>query len=369
MQPKQIDTLTSLRFLAAASVVVAHMMGSIVPPFFSGAPLALGVSFFFVLSGFILTYAYQGRFDARRFYISRFARLWPVHIVTGLLAFVLLSPFLAKHPEWLAPSIANVLLLHAWVPVVGYVFSHNAVSWSISAEMFFYLLFPVVRGRWLKLAFAATILGTATTLAVLDTVPIPQGQPNIWSFSPSNLVLQHPVMRLLEFLVGIATCRLYLSSRNDVPFATIAEAGALISILLFGISSNGIAAELTRYGWRHVGMWISQTGGMLLFAVTIFIFAHQRGRISVLLKHRTIVWLGEISFCTYMAHQIIIRLFVKYSVSDRLGWIPASVLVLATVYAASHILWRYWELPARLRILELTKVRRASTESAQGSFM
>src|SRR5262245_19632502 len=77
-------------------ILVLHSRGFFgIPPHWAhDVPLYHGVSFFFVLSGFILTYAYPSLPDARavrRFWVARFARLWPLHIVAGLL-FILANP-------------------------------------------------------------------------------------------------------------------------------------------------------------------------------------------------------------------------------------------------------------------------------------
>jgi peptidoglycan/LPS O-acetylase OafA/YrhL len=94
---KQIKCLTSLRFFAAAMIVVFHSVNAFRVwdnakiPF----PLGQGVSFFFVLSGFILTYVYPsvgGGRGIRDFYVARIARIWPAHFVTFLLVLWLI-PF------------------------------------------------------------------------------------------------------------------------------------------------------------------------------------------------------------------------------------------------------------------------------------
>src|SRR5688500_18317145 len=86
---KKIDALTSLRFVAAALIVLHHSRGlfdfdqSLGDPF----QLSQAVSFFFVLSGFILTYVYPSLGDtgARRFFLARVARIWPAHVAAFLL--------------------------------------------------------------------------------------------------------------------------------------------------------------------------------------------------------------------------------------------------------------------------------------------
>ncbi|HEX6528263.1 MAG TPA: acyltransferase family protein, partial [Burkholderiales bacterium] len=118
----RLEQLTSLRFFAALMIVFHHADGM----FGIGrSPVNLGqgVSFFFVLSGFILTYVYPsldaGR-EVRRFWLARFARIWPAYLATFLLAFALL--FL----EWDGVTgVAHLAMVQAWLPLSVFYFSYN----------------------------------------------------------------------------------------------------------------------------------------------------------------------------------------------------------------------------------------------------
>ncbi len=131
--PPRLDALTPLRFVAAAMIVVGH--GATLFGFAPG-PAALhaanaGVSFFFVLSGFVLAYNYPALADRgarQRFFAMRFARIWPLHAFTLLAVVVLLPRAVWVVPgvdPWLAGAL-SLLLLQAWVPVAGYAGAFNA---------------------------------------------------------------------------------------------------------------------------------------------------------------------------------------------------------------------------------------------------
>ena len=161
---QRLDALTSMRFVAALMVVIFHMSSQ--APFFAAVPQPLHsiidcgyvwVGFFFVLSGFILSYQYfdrvqAGQFSAREFLIARFARIYPVHllnflVVAGLLA-VKTWPWEGALPPGgslvtLVDVGATIALVHSWVP--SFALTFNFPSWSISTEFFFYLCFPVFR--------------------------------------------------------------------------------------------------------------------------------------------------------------------------------------------------------------------------------
>jgi peptidoglycan/LPS O-acetylase OafA/YrhL len=159
----KLHALTSLRFFAAAMIVLFHSQGyfgAIAP--LQRFTLTQGVCFFFVLSGFILTYAYpslDGR-GVQRFLVSRLARIVPLHLA-ALLLYVLLLPAWYRDSVSSATHGAGLLtafLMQAWVPLYRVQTAFNGVSWSLSAECFFYLCFPFLLWRWrqtwrVKLAF------------------------------------------------------------------------------------------------------------------------------------------------------------------------------------------------------------------------
>jgi peptidoglycan/LPS O-acetylase OafA/YrhL len=347
-RPDNLRSLTSLRFFASAAIVLFHMQGTLLP--MTPRPsLALGVSFFFVLSGFVLTYAHwHGALDLRRFYRTRFARLWPLHLFSGM-AWLLVSYAGTPDPvQWGWPEVLNLLLLQAWVPVVGFVFAMNGVAWTISAEVFFYLLFPFLRGKWLVPIMAAAAIATAALLVALDVLapPVlpPWPQPPQGSFWSLHAALQFPLVRLLEFCTGIVAARLFMARRFRT--GTFVEAIALSAIFAFAWCSEPLRAVVANAGWSHVAIWLNQSGGMVVFAFAIFVFAHEGGKISQTLRARPFVLLGDISFSTYMLHYVVLMAFQRF---DRDVGAPhlRAVAFVVVVYVCSYLAWRFLEKPAK----------------------
>jgi len=151
-----IKPLTSLRFLFAFMVFTSHLI------FLSKSESKIlrwiyksvfhegyiGVSFFFILSGFILAYNYQdgilkNKKSKRTFYQARFARIFPLHILTLVISVPLTyGVFIQQKSIWFSQALTNLSLTQSYVPIKSIYFSFNALSWSISDEMFFYLVFP-----------------------------------------------------------------------------------------------------------------------------------------------------------------------------------------------------------------------------------
>jgi peptidoglycan/LPS O-acetylase OafA/YrhL len=246
---RKLDQLTSLRFLAALMIVVHHSAGL----FGTGeSPVnyGQGVSFFFVLSGFILTYVYPtlSGFDAvRRFWRARVARIWPAHAAALVIGAVLVG-----YP-WLDPATlrANVTMTHSWLPWSKFYFSYNAVSWSISTEFFFYLEFPLLilqwdRTCWWKLPL---VLGVLLSLFALSNgLHLPaygdpmQGQ-GTW-VTQHGVIYIHPVARLFEFTSGMCIALAWRKTRDreiGSALGTVLELLALAACVVSMLYMNKIA--------------------------------------------------------------------------------------------------------------------------------
>ena len=142
---KKLDALTGIRFFAAFHVLAFHCW-----PWRDyrgiGAQAAgsgfIGVSLFFVLSGFIFGYNYFGReVVPKRFFRDRFARVYPVYALALLVA---LPAFLRSFGTANLPVyvLTRATLTQAWFPTI--VLEWDTPAWSLAVEAFFYLLFPLI---------------------------------------------------------------------------------------------------------------------------------------------------------------------------------------------------------------------------------
>jgi peptidoglycan/LPS O-acetylase OafA/YrhL len=357
-----LHSLTGLRFLAALAVFISHVREHL----FEGATLLLiggpAVSFFFVLSGFILTWVYHEQLaitGTRRFYLTRLARIWPLHLACLLLAVILVVP-LNSVTDKSSAFIAQLLLVHAWFPVRDWMHGFNSVSWSISTEAFFYLAFPWLlaktNARPLVVFFLS--LAVASALVLGGQWYLSQAGPGTW-LQPETMAICHPLVRLPEFVLGILTCRIFRGRgksllpaiRKIVPTfrATFVEAAcfATIGLLFWQVSMTGFAVKLDQWAGVVTGAWLRVAMWMGLFAVTIAIFALQKGAISRLLGTRTLIWLGEISYAFYLVHHIVVRT-VSMSFLDGTSFVIVTFLI---SLSASAILYRLVEIPWRQAIL------------------
>ena len=157
-----------------------------------------GVCFFTVLSGFVLSDGYQNRFRQNSisygsFLKRRLARIYPLHLLCFIGAFLLTYQMAHNPVTWLV----NLLLLQSWSPDPQVHFSANAVSWFLSMILFCYLLFPfIIRflDRWRRNFYIASSILFAVYFIAIQFVP--SGMLN-------NIIYINPLMRLPDFILGI----------------------------------------------------------------------------------------------------------------------------------------------------------------------
>ena len=211
-----IKPLTSFRFFFALMVFLSHLSFlhsskyRVVQNFFDFAfnEGHIGVSFFFILSGFILAYNYQdqilnGKKSRKKFYQARIARIVPLHILTFLLAVPFTFNLFIDHKLlWISQALTNVTLTQSYIPFEPIFYSFNAPSWSISNEMFFYFAFPflIILGFRFK-RYRYFVLVVIITAIPLLTLVTPE-QKFYWMF------YINPFLRIFDFILGISTTTL-----------------------------------------------------------------------------------------------------------------------------------------------------------------
>ena len=140
-----IRSFTGWRYIFAVAIFMHHYQIDGKSVLQAGG--VIGVTFFFILSGFLLAYGYKKRLMTREistsdFYKARAVKLYPLHILCFAAVFLLgIRNFVTAD---LPKAVLNLFLLQSWVPSPDYYMSYNAVSWFLSDELFFYLMFPFV---------------------------------------------------------------------------------------------------------------------------------------------------------------------------------------------------------------------------------
>ncbi len=350
-----LPALTGLRFVAAMMILMHHMteVFNFPPDIGRLLPLVNGVSFFFILSGFILTHVYRGDMDngrRRKFYLARFARIWPSHIACMvLLAILVRAPRLTTDEAWIG-FLTNFSLLQAWIPNPRIFFSLNAVSWTLSVEAFFYLLFPFIAFRrngtfvlWMAGSFACVVVMALLTTAIgAEPYDYEVVYPSI-----DAMMYINPVSRLFEFILGIAAARVWLhwaSWLNDGRWkASLLQVFALGLVALAYTQAFPISALAEDWLGAPFAMWLQKGGLTCLFsAFLIFSLAANRGIAYRLFALPPLVYLGKISFALYLSHQILVRVYVRrqdqfVNWNDTVGQLAFVMLAIAVAAVLHHL--------------------------------
>nr|WP_280522307.1 acyltransferase [Agreia pratensis] len=336
--------MTGLRWLAALVVFAYHVRNA---GLFSGNAQsamtsvfgagAIGVSLFFVLSGFVLSWSHKPNQSARSFWWHRVARIYPLHVV-ALAAALLLSatvlPQIATGDPW--ALFANATLTSSWN--ADWWQAGNPVSWSLVCEAFFYLAFPLIIVGVRALSRRALIsAAVSTVILVLATSPIvsallPQISPN-----------SSPIVRLPEFVLGVVLAQLMAKKIWRGP--------RLVPALAVAIAGYAAAQSFPDSPLRIASFTI--VGFCLLIAALAR--ADQEGRPTILAT-KPLTTLGTLSFPFYLVHLLIIQSFVAlvpgaYENPSAVVSIVHVIGALAIALVAAALLHRLVENPGRRLLL------------------
>lgn len=305
---RALPALTGVRWIAATYVVLYHskLTGAL-----SGfaRPLAnivangqVAVSLFFILSGFILSYTYANTHVGkakRRFWEARFARIWPLYVVS------LLAASLSRHSTPPLPaSIATLLMVQAWHPFnMWLAAAWNNVCWTLSVEAFFYLLFPFVQVFFERLSRR----GLFIALAAVMLVSLPLCTNNI-SYMDNHGLYGVPlaVLHLPEFFAGMIAANILIAAslRTDNLFErrrsllgpiTLTSVTAILSILLLSSTE------------RIFTTWVTLT-----FTALVASLAVEPSLLQRVLSTRIAILGGQISYAMYL---------LQWPCKDTVNWI------------------------------------------------
>ncbi len=320
-QRKQLPCLTGARFVAALLVVLFHF-GWLRP--LPGIVFDYGqqaVSFFFILSGLVLAYTYHDPIRRKvvgwtGFVNARLARIVPLHVATWLIATVL-SLFFAWHRDRGAhPFISwmtGLFCIQVYFPTSNNLFKWNGQSWSISCELFFYALFPLLLfllTRHLKStrSIIGSMIGVFAAQAVLYFSVSAILVKFLYLHHPllddqnarrlRDITLVFPPLRLGEFVIGM--CLGLLILRRGCALRSARNAN-----LLLGLCAASLIA-LKKLPWEHFGPVMTGAEQYLPYvpflALIILALASGLTVLTPVLENGIAVLLGEASYSLYLVH-------------------------------------------------------------------
>ena len=364
-----LHALTGLRFLAALYVVSLHYA----PKSLKAASPALenfiasgytAVSFFFVLSGFVLAYSYMDSdgsmtVSRRTFWVARLARIYPAYAFGLLLMF---PKFLGDMMDGAGTLIrvigrvtvfgsVSVGLLQAWWPKTALLW--NFPAWTLSVETVFYLSFPFLTAwlvsRWhtkqalLTAIFLFWALSQVAPILYLAMDPEKLGNPSpAWSglFSGSfdgfwmRLVRFNPLFHLPEFLIGMCLGKLFL-----IRPAT--GGGFIAPIALMSLCAALACSPLLPFPMLHNGLLAP------IVCILIYALASGGGALGRLLSARPFQLAGEASYSVYILQVPIWLGFSRIIGSDHPRGMADFLGYLTFLIVVSALVLRFIEIPGR----------------------
>jgi peptidoglycan/LPS O-acetylase OafA/YrhL len=356
-KPAPLKALTGLRCFAALNIVFFHFsnpqwFGFLAPVVNAGY---ISVSYFILLSGFVLAYNYaerarNGELDRKRFWEARFTRIYPIYFLSLLLSLNLLRAEYQTHTHamfWTG-VVLTPLLLQGFVPAVATFL--NTPAWTMSAEAAYYMIFPWV-AKWKRpermaphLLKMAGIWALALVPGVLYIAFNPDGiaHPDRWSYGPWLSALKYtPYTHVFSFVFGVMLAdldRMIARTAHLRLWLGIAGFGGIYALLGLG--------PLMPYPIMHDGVL------MPLFGCIVLGLAG-KNPLAYALGIRPLVFVGEASYCLYLLHFNLWNLVHGSHVLDALGlsrfdpWLSYALMIGLAILALYFI-----EKPAQRKLRE-----------------
>ncbi|RXR26727.1 acyltransferase [Oerskovia turbata] len=361
------DSLTGLRWWAAFGVFAFHM--EVLAPLPINSLLQygnFGVTFFFVLSGFVLTWSWSPRTDAPTFWWRRFARIYPSHLVALLLAIPVFYAVAPDPTEWWVKPLGPVLvlsflLLQGWSRDPAILFSGNPAAWTLTCEAFFYAMHPALQRALRPFRVRGALVGAAVVIGVALSYRIATvSSPEAWWAAD----MPWPIVRITEFALGMC---LAWAVRHGLrvrltPWVGYGIVLGFLGWLAYATHLVPNPGTLTTYAIASANELAT-----IACATAIVLVAGRdlRGGRS-LLRSRVLVTLGEWSYAFYLVHATIVY-FLRAQLGifpvgwDNLLWYAITFVPALGAAAALHLLV---EKPAERRMRRWWDDRRAAREDA-----
>lgn len=350
----KINQLTFTRFIAALAVLIFHGARSSYPfTEYPGKYIAIygntAVSYFFLLSGFIMIIAYlptyeMRLFDPHKYWLTRVARIYPLYVFALILTIVC-TVCLEHKSVSIAQIFLSLFLIQSWFP--EYAGTLNGPGWSLSVEAFFYVAFPFLLPLLVKKS--ATKLGVTVLLVYLATFSL------IYYLLSSNIntsfpyfeefILKNPLIHFATFLFGAVTGIGYLRFIKSNPYANRNLIG--YSFLIVGIVITVIIISLNpRLEYRHNGLMAPAFISFILG----FAFLKKEPVVGFMTLP-VMIYLGEISYGIYILYHPLITILQSkdfLSIGDNLA---RDLFNFSVLFIMASIAYHFIEKPMKKLIL------------------
>lgn len=309
MAKTKIQDIQSLRFVFIMFVVLSHISANL-PPIG-----AFAVCFFFILSGFILSWAYgekveSNNFSTFKFVVHQLLKIYPLYVIMQIIMTVYFQST-GLNEISVADFLVNLFLLNTWFPHQIRPFAINAPTWFLCDIFFCYICF--------KTLFNIVVRSSARKLVVISVlVLIPY--ISVVLFMPDSKVedlYDFPIFRMVDFALGIILYRFYISEKGQnlskrLQSLTVAKENIVgLVFLVFLIIMSCVYNLNHYYGYRYaIFLW-----PYMFLLIFWFVSVDLRNDIPLIkiFHKRWLIYLGNISMEIFIIHQFVN--FVVYEFS------------------------------------------------------
>jgi peptidoglycan/LPS O-acetylase OafA/YrhL len=322
MDRKNFPALTGIRFIAASLVYLFHYAQQLFSEghtsffYFFLRQLNIGVTLFFVLSGFLITYRYyefnfNGR-ELRYYFLKRIARIFPLYYAILAIQLLLLYLHGKASPDALTVFL-NITLLKGLSDT--YFFSVLTQSWSLTVEEMFYLYAPfcfyLIKAKKFFFLQVVILLGIGFLLSYIFSPPF---------FGGSSFMLSGTFFgRCIEFFTGIflglvlkkrqvVGCTIYYTLGGSILFT-----GLLILLGYYAYTKNIEVINDYFFGIVLFNFLIPVSIGVIYYGLLV-----ERTWLKKLLSTRMLVLLGKSSYAFYLLHIGMIAEIIFFHVTSNL---------------------------------------------------
>ena len=297
----------------------------------------VGVSYFFILSGFVLMIAYgqKNNLSKLAFYQNRLARIYPLYLLATMLMIVFF--LLTNNGVDISALCLNIFMIQAWVPSKAT--SINAQTWSISVEIFFYLLFPFLLQSFYKKSKLKIIIVLGLLLwgitQICFNVLLHSDYYTGFLTNSYHFLYFFPLFHLNEFILGNIAGLIFFHYKPE------GKRNYDVVILLLFLCLVLYLSQPEKYS-AHDGLLA------FVFLPLILLLSWNTGKLSKLFSMKLFVFLGEMSYAMYLLQNPIFSFSI--SLLKRIGITNLAAcfyIRLTLLLIASSICYAYFEKPAR----------------------
>ncbi len=350
------ENLDGFRAIAALSVVLFHCVAWLPVPettyyhylsfllSLGGYGGGMGVTFFFILSGFLITYLMCAEFDKNEnidilfFYFKRIIRIWPLYFFTIIIGF-LIYPMLLHYSGIAFEEKANALLYALFAANFDHIYFQNpsvgilGVQWSVGVEEQFYLIWPIVFLFFMKRKIFVPFLIVIFLLSEIFFI-----KSSTWAMAYYSL------MSNIRFFAVGGLLAYFCFHRKDLIHLVLSRIGYKLNITIYVICAlilflQGIISAKV----PELKIFI-QLVPIIFFPYVILEQNYSSTSFFKIGSIPVLNWLGKISYGLYLNHMIIIY-FALY-LFEHVFFVCIELQILFVVVFTilfSHLSYQYFE--------------------------